>query len=345
MGAGQSVFLPREFEYWFPGQPMWMRDNPAGRTAARHQGRPCSRLQPQTGPRTDERTAAVPIVIITGGVGNPRSADRAVVEGAREALGNIRIRDRIVTFPDPSSSGSSTAPFRDTQEVTPRGRTRRARRFQMVSSADLVISIAGKTGSPESIMLAQALDIPALPLLFTGGASAGLTEAAREFGLDDETIRRWSAAGRAPEAELESYAQEVIDLVLARAVLPCFVAMPYGDETIEDIYTHAIEPGAALAGFRTVRSDQEVRPGQIPGQMLAAIADAAVVIAVLTDDRFPRLGADGLPVHEGARSEPQRHVRDRVRTCARSAHGPTCEGCDGPAVRRQGRPDDRVRSS
>ena len=174
----------------------------------------------------------------------------------------------------------------------------------MVSSADLVISIAGKTGSPESIMLAQALDIPALPLLFTGGASAGLTEAAREFGLDDETIRRWSAAGRAPEAELESYAQEVIDLVLARAVLPCFVAMPYGDETIEDIYTHAIEPGAALAGFRTVRSDQEVRPGQIPGQMLAAIADAAVVIAVLTDDRFPRLGADGLPVHEGAGVNP-----------------------------------------
>ncbi len=235
----------------------------------------------------------VPPVIITGGRGLPRSADRAVVHGAREVLKPDEVADRIVTFPAPERESPLDPVFAGTRIIRPRGRTRQARRFEMVRAADIVVSVAGRVGSPESIRLAEALEIPALPLLFTGGKSASMKREAERFGIEAKTIDKWSQAAEEPDADLTPYTARVVQEVLRRAVLPCFVAMPYGDEAVERLYEEAILPGITDAGFRAIRSDEESRPGMIVTQMLDSIRATGAMIGLLSDDRYRRLDPGG----------------------------------------------------
>lgn len=231
-------------------------------------------------------------MIVTGGRSLERSSDMAVVRGAKEILRPAELSDRIVTFPDPEHPDYDTV-FNGTRIMPTRASTRQARRFEMVRAADVVVSVAGSVGSPESIRLAQALEIPALPLLFTGASSAKMEKSARAFGLDDDSIDDWIRSANDPDSDLTPYVDDVVDMVLRRAVLPCFVAMPYGDETTERLYADAILPGVADAGFRAIRSDEEHHPGVILTQMLDSISTAGALIGLLSDDRYPRLDASG----------------------------------------------------
>ena len=79
--------------------------------------------------------------------GGRDGVDTAVVEGARESLDGSELPQHIITFPAPDRAVySRESPFASTRIVIPRGRTRQARRFEMVAAADAVVSIAGERG-------------------------------------------------------------------------------------------------------------------------------------------------------------------------------------------------------
>lgn len=227
-------------------------------------------------------------VILTGGRGHSRSADRVLIRGARSVLDSATLEKHVVTYLPPGSKYVMAPEFEGTHRVPARGSTRQARRFQMVRAADIVVSVAGSTGGPECIRLAQALEIPALPLLFTGAASARMRRDAESFGLDTEEINEWLRVAEEPDADLTSYASRVVELIMARALLPCFVAMPYGGVTVKGMYEEAIRPAIRDAGFREHLAKEERRPGIIHTQMLDAIRESGAMIALLSDERYRR---------------------------------------------------------
>ncbi|MDX1545500.1 MAG: hypothetical protein R3247_00845 [Rhodothermales bacterium] len=232
-------------------------------------------------------------VLITGGRSRPRSADLALIRGARTVLDAATLEKHVVTYPPPGPKYVMAPEFEGTHRVPARGSTRQARRFQMVRAADVVVSVAGSTGGPECIRLAQALELPALPLLFTGAASARMEEDAESFGLGKEEITEWLRLAEEPDADLTPYAGRVVDLTMERALLPCFVAMPYGDASVETMYEVSIRPAIREAGYRPIRSDEESRPGVILTQMLDAIQEAGAMVALLSDERYRRHEAGG----------------------------------------------------
>lgn len=231
-----------------------------------------------------EDRGEIPVVIITGGRGGEHASDLAIVEGAQEVLGD-RAKSRIVTFDSPTRPPEPG--FENTLRCKPRGASRQARRFEMVRNADAVLSIAGVSGSPEAISFARALDTPALPLLFTGGKSAEMSRDAKDFGLDGRRIESWSRLAAQPDADLTPLAGDVTEVVLERAVIRCFVAMPYGEPTIDALYEKSIKPAIADAGCRAIRPVDDKRPGQIVPQMLEDIRQAGLLVAWLSDDRYP----------------------------------------------------------
>lgn len=233
-------------------------------------------------------TGEIPVVLITGGRGEELSADRAVIEGVRSVLQATDLSKRVVTFPAPQLRQDLNEVFDNTRVIPPRGSTRQSRRFQMVRSADIVISIAGSVGAPEAIHLAQALEIPSLPLLFTGGGSAGksMKQAARDFGLHEDELKHWQQEAGKPRADLVPFAERVAQLVRVKAILRCFIAMPYGAEDIEDFYKNFLVPALRDAAFRPIRSDEQQRPGIILTQMLDDIHNSAAMVAILTDGRY-----------------------------------------------------------
>ena len=69
----------------------------------------------------------------------------------------------------------------------------------------------------------------------------------------------------------------------------CFVISPIGDagtpagKRADQIFKHVIKPVAAELGYRTKRSDRMKRPGVITSKLLAAVTEADLVVADLTD--------------------------------------------------------------
>lgn len=246
-------------------------------------------MEPADGPRA---------VLITGGRGLPQSADRALVEGARDVLGPGDVSDRVVTFRDPEADYPVEQPFAGTLVVESVGGTRQARRFEMAESADAVVSIAGRIGAQEAVMLGLALDRPSLPLPFTGAASQRLWAKNKKlylerFPVPDDVVAAWERAVENPRAELTRFATGVAELIRGAATLKCFVAMPYGPRGVESLYEHVVRPAVDDAAYRVVRSDETPTPGRIHEAMLEQISSAAAMIAVISDPRYAATAATG----------------------------------------------------
>jgi len=73
------------------------------------------------------------------------------------------VADRVVTFRDPEADCELADPFTSTRIVKSVGGARQARRFEMAQAADAIVSIAGRVGAREAVMLGLALSRPALP--------------------------------------------------------------------------------------------------------------------------------------------------------------------------------------
>jgi hypothetical protein len=237
--------------------------------------------------------ASPPAVLLTGG--QPLCGgyfDEAVVQGALEVVGTDAA-SRIVTFPDPESKAVVPPTFAATRTIGARSGARRSRRFEMVLAADAVVSIAGKDGVREMIMLARALGRPALPLPFTGQGSERLWRAiVKADGKRlSELDARWASASIADLRRLpRSVARSVQDM----ASLACFVARP-ASQALDIEYGPALERAleGALedASFHRVEAATTPGAGRIPELMLRQIREAFALVAVVSDERYTRTNA------------------------------------------------------
>ena len=146
-------------------------------------------------------------VVLTGGLAGristpeDKPADLAIVEGMLQGLkiDGISPEERIETFlPDKDKDWNELKRFREGRVITLEHRNAQSRRFSMVYSADVVISIEGEKGTHSVLDVALAIDRPILPLPFAGGASADAwrdhpQEVKTWFQLSDDEVARFTA--------------------------------------------------------------------------------------------------------------------------------------------------------
>jgi hypothetical protein len=223
------------------------------------------------------------------------SADWHTIAGALEVLKSPeRINSRIETLlPDSSKERQDRdkriVKFREGRVISLPHTTPQARRFHLVSSIDVLVGVAGDTGTEQNLQLAFALDLPTLPVPFFGGKASELAILYGEqvrgwFGIDEPTWKRWLALrGEDAAAEdLELAAATIANLLIARLKMACFVIMPFGSK-YEPLYHDAIQPAVDAAGFLPVRTDKLNAPGEILSTIHRGIENCDCAIAVITE--------------------------------------------------------------
>jgi hypothetical protein len=129
------------------------------------------------------------VIVITGGLAHRAddpsalTADRMIVDGmlpVLKARGDVS-EDHIETvLPDPSHDWNKLIRFKEGRIRELEKRNAQSRRFSMVHSCDVVISVEGEHGTRSVLDAALAIERPILPLPFGGGASGAAWLAHRE---------------------------------------------------------------------------------------------------------------------------------------------------------------------
>ena len=224
------------------------------------------------------------LVVITGGLDERtdspgvRAADRAMVDGVLEGLGQrgIAAQERIETFlPDPRLDWGKLKRFQIGRVQSLTNRNAQARRFKMVHSADVVISIEGDTGTRSVLDVALAIERPILPLPVGDGTSAktwkderaAICESFRITQLEAEEFEATQLATLS-ETEIRALAERVRSCLMRGFTRTCFVIMPFGKD-YNSVYDEAIRPALECHGLQPVRTDRQV----LAGNLIAAIRD------------------------------------------------------------------------
>lgn len=163
--------------------------------------------------------------------------------------------------------------------------TDQARRFNLVTAADGLVTIRGEGNTRAVLELALALDKPALPMAFTGGDSRTLWDNNRaaflqSLNLRTELISRLEGESP-PPLELEGLAKEVAQAVYNAAKKRCLVLMPFG-EGHDRFYQHVLRDAIEDANYIPHRIDIDDYAGNIPSLFLSALERARSVVVDLT---------------------------------------------------------------
>jgi hypothetical protein len=140
------------------------------------------------------------IVIVTGGLKHFKefpdvpSADWSFIQGALSHIksSNTNPIEQIETFlPDTGKDLANVVRFHEGKVIVLEGHSLQARRFSMVKSVDVIVTIEGKKGTKGIIDSALANEKPFLPLPFTCGSSEKRWKEHRErikkwFNISDE---------------------------------------------------------------------------------------------------------------------------------------------------------------
>lgn len=240
------------------------------------------------------------LTIITGGLdyllASPQvpSADRAIVDGFLEGLRTrgTSSRDRIETFlPDPKLDWSELKRFEIGRVHILSNRNSQSRRFRMVHSGDVLISIEGSNGTRSVLDVALAIEKTILPLPFGGGKSREVwieerAEICRRFHITDSEAAEFEAIDLASlsEPDIVALAQRVCACLLRGFTRSCFVIMPFSKEA-ESVYEDAICPALAAHGLHPLRTDKHVLSGNILAAIREGLRNCYLAIADTTDDR------------------------------------------------------------
>ena len=240
------------------------------------------------------------LIVITGGlaerVDSPgaRTADRAMIEGFMEGLRarGIAARDRIETFlPDPELDWNGLRRFELGRVQMLTNRTAQSRRFRMVQSADVVISIEGETGTRSVLDVALAIERPILPLPFGSGVSAKVwckerTEILNSFEMSERDALDWEQVRLAElnEDEITTFAGRVCTQLLFGFTRMCFVIMPFGSD-LDPVYERAICPALKAHRLQPVRTDKHVPAGNVITAIRNGLRHCFCAIADTTGDR------------------------------------------------------------
>jgi nucleoside 2-deoxyribosyltransferase len=240
------------------------------------------------------------LVVITGGlagrVDSPgcQTADRMIIDGVLEGLHGRRIPadERIETFlPDQEKDGNKLVRFREGRIRVMHHRTPQSRRFSLVHSADVVISIEGAEGTRSVLDVALAIERPVLPLPFAGGASAQVWKDLRDeichwFQIPQPDAAQFEQLHLADlgKSEVRLLAERVRSCLVRGFTRSCFVIMSFQKEQ-DRIYDSAIRPALEAHGLLPVRTDRLLAVGNIVEAIRDGLRHCYFAIADTTGDR------------------------------------------------------------
>lgn len=265
------------------------------------------------------------LVVITGGLAGHvgeaglRTADWSVVEGMLPVLAarGIPAEDRIETMlPDPKEDHNRLMRFKDGCVRVLERRTPQARRFSMVHSADVVISVEGNRGTRSVLDVALAIERPILPLPFGGGSSREAWDKHRKdivswFRLEPAEVEYLERIRleHLEATELRDLANRAHAFLMRGLTQGCFVIMPFSKEN-DPVFDKAICPALAAHGYQPWRTDRSMSVGDVVEAIRDGINHCYFAIADTTKDRpnvMYELGlahATGKPVLLLRRSDP-----------------------------------------
>lgn len=262
------------------------------------------------------------IVIVSGGmkqrkVGRGRiAADWAMVKGFHDALVNrSQESTKIETILPGRETKKDLFRFSLGRVVEITDRSPRSRRFTMVNSSDMVVSIEGSAGTREVIDLALALNKPVLPVPFGDKTKVSAKYWDQEeyaevymsildtFGIETADADRWLSVDidTLTTNELELLGQEIASTLRKGFKTKCFVMMPFGDN-MNDVYDNGIHPAIKASDMKPVRLDRLALTGNAVESLRSALryCDIAIAdISSLNPNVMYELGiahAEGKPV-------------------------------------------------
>lgn len=220
------------------------------------------------------------LIVVTGGLKarldspNHPTADWTIIDGVLEGLrsSGIPAEERVETvLPDREKDFSKLVRFHEGRIQVLSHRTPQARRFSMVHSADVVISVEGEHGTRSVLDVALAIERPILPLPFGGGSSAEAWRDVRSeicswFEITDTEATDFEQLRLADlcDTEIRALAKRVCSCLLRGFTRSCFIIMPF-QEASDPVYDNAIVPALAAHGLHPVRTDRVVPTGNVVG--------------------------------------------------------------------------------
>ncbi len=240
------------------------------------------------------------LIVVTGGLKErvdsrkTMTADWAIVKGMLGALKRRRASstNHIETvLPDRSRDWRKLKRFRKGRvQILPK-RNPQSRRFNMVSSSDVVISIEGEAGTRSVLDMALAIDKPILPLPFGEGVSRSRwkqhrREILERFHLSPKEAARWGKIKleRLSESRIRALALRVKGHLLTGFTRNCFVIMPFRSK-FAPVYEEAIKPALAAHGLKPLRTDRLGLTGNVVEFIRTALNGCYFAIADTTHDK------------------------------------------------------------
>ena len=240
------------------------------------------------------------LVVITGGlqqfVTDPTAvpADRMIVEGMLETLRARGVAPELhieTVLPDVQHDWNELIRFKEGKIRTLENRNAQSRRFSMVYSADVVISVEGEHGTRSVLDVALAINRPILPLPFGGRVSKDVWKSQREdiikwFRIESHEADEFEQLDlpQLNAAEIRELARRVHAIVMRGFTQGCFVIMRF-HHSMEPVFKDAIAPALATYRLEAWRTDRSVAAGDVVEAIRDGVNHCYFAIADTTDDR------------------------------------------------------------
>jgi hypothetical protein len=239
------------------------------------------------------------LVVITGGlagrVNEPaaKTADCMIIDSMLPVL---RDRGALIdahietVLPDPRQDWNQLIRFKEGTIRVLEKRSAQARRFSVVNSADVVITVEGEHGVRSILDVALAIERPILPLPF-GGASTEFWRGNREeivnwFQIESREADELERINLAElnKSQIQELAARVHACLLRGFTQGCFVIMRFHKDA-DPVFDEAIEPALRTHRFQAWRTDRSVKSGDVVEAIRDGISHCYFAIADTTGDR------------------------------------------------------------
>jgi len=211
--------------------------------------------------------------------------DYCAARGARDALADpLRERELVLTL-HPREHRNDL--FDVGSVMKSRAKTTLARRFELVTRADLAFFIEGHGGTAQLIEYFIASGKPVIPIACSGGESqlAWSPDGYRRelltlLGISEgDTVLSLIENGL---GTIDVLCEHCINLASNLLRPTCFVVMPFSLDHSDRLWTEILKPAIEEAGFVAVRADEIQTAGQILEDITSSLRDAEIIVGDIT---------------------------------------------------------------
>ena len=237
------------------------------------------------------------LTIVTGGLKalaktpETSAADWALARGAVSTLekNGEDVAKHIETVL-PGKKNSKLLRFEEGRVIKLWKKSSQARRFSMLASSDIVVSIEGNVGTKSVLELALALEKPFLSVPFGEPNTTSAkrwkdyrSDILKWFDISEETAKRWEfiKLDDQSDKEISALAYELKSHLLKGFTRKCFFVMPF-KSSFDRVYEEALEPVMTSLHIKGVRMDKLVLFGNAVQNLRSALRSCDVVIADIT---------------------------------------------------------------